>query len=489
MNSATVDLIYLDPPFNSNKKWQRPMDGKLQKVIETVIENDDELFQKWIDYVDKHKDSSGRVLIEFNDAWKYDQEKEEQHQTTIRDRYPAGHQIIEAIGESHSLKMKAYMIFMAVRLIEMKRVLRETGAIYLHCDDTAGHYLKLLMDAIFGVEWYVSHINWQRSASKSDAKKQYGRIADHILYYASPSATFNPQYTKHRDEYIRNAYKHDDGDGRGFYRLDNMCGPGGYHYSYKGFSPNVRGWKCPIETMEQYDKDGLIHFPKNDDGSYNFNRRLSFKRFLSTSKGVVVKNMWTDINALNAKQIEATGYPTQKPLALLERIIKTSSNEGDIVFDPFCGCATAIEAAYKLGRNWIGCDHSFMTVPLVRYRLQGNAKAICGYKANPQIAPTRDDVKEEAIQPDFHSKLTPSQREEIRMYYFGQQKGVCEGCGNHYDYKIFHLDHKRAKSKGGRDEKDNLQLLCGPCNSRKGAKDESECPWMYKFSVEFKRKR
>ena len=180
--------------------------------------------------------------------------------------------------------------------------------------------------------------------------------------------------------------------------------------------------------------------------------------------------MWFDPKPINSMAKEKTGYPTQKPLALLERIVKASSREGDLVFDPFCGCATAIEAAYRHRRNWIGCDQSFMSVPLVRYRLQGNANAICDYKANPTDPPIREDVQDEARQPDFHSKLTQSQREEIRMYYFGQQKGVCLGCGNHYDYKIFHLDHRQASSKGGKDEKENLQLLCGPCNSRKGAK-------------------
>ena len=240
MNSNTVDLIYLDPPFNSNKKWQRPLDGKLQAAIETVIENDDDLFQKWLEYVDKNKDASNRVIIKFNDAWEYNAEKEEQHQTIIRERFPALHQIIEGVGESYSLKMKAYMIFMAVRLIEMKRILSKSGSIYLHCDDSAGHYLKILMDAVFGNEMFRAHISWKRQPAKSMVSKNYGRVSDHILYYATSTCFFDPQYLPLDEEYVEKKYTRKDEKGR--YMLINVVGYGGHHYDWKGWQPPEKGW-------------------------------------------------------------------------------------------------------------------------------------------------------------------------------------------------------------------------------------------------------
>ena len=431
MNSETVDLIYLDPPFNSNKKWQRPMEGKLQRDLDILIkagaDKDKDLYRRWSKYVDENKDDQDRLIMKFDDAWEYNEVKEEQKEE-IRFKKPTVYQIIETVGASHSKKMKAYLIFMAVRLIEMHRILKPTGSLFLHCDPYANSYIRLILDAIFGIENMKNELIWCYS-SPGNILRFFPRKHDTIFFYAKGDRwKFNADDVRipHTDSSIKR------------YRAGK----------YKGWNENDQN------TMK-YIERGKLPF-----------------------------SWWNDIPRIWGTAKEKVGYPTQKPVALLKRIILACSDEGDIVFDPFCGCATAIEAAYLLGRNWIGCDLSFITVPLVKYRLQGNARAICTYKRNDVDPPVRDDYQE-AVQPDFHSKLTHREREDIKEHYFGKQKGVCLGCGTHYDYKIFHLDHRKPRSKGGRDEKENLQLLCGSCNSRKGAKDERECMWMYKFSDEY----
>lgn len=432
MNSETIDLIYLDPPFNSDKKWQRPMEGKLQKDLDVLIKaganQDKDLYRRWSKYVDENKDDQDRLIMKFDDAWEYNEVKEEQKEE-IRWKKPAVYQIIETVGSSHSKKMKAYLIFMAVRLIEMHRILKSTGSLYLHCDPYANSYIRLLLDAIFGINNMRNELIWCYS-SPGNIFRFFPRKHDTIFFYTKgESWTFNADEVRipHTDSSIKR---------------------------YK--AGKYKGWNEDDQNTLKYIERGKLPF-----------------------------SWWNDIPRIWGTAKEKVGYPTQKPVALLKRIINASTNEGDLVFDPFCGCATAIEAAYKLGRNWVGCDISFITVPLVKYRLQGNAKAICNYKRNDLKAPKRDGYQE-FVQPDFHSRLTQKEREEIKDHYFGQQRGVCLGCGNHYDYKIFNLDHIEARSKGGLDVKDNLQLLCGPCNSRKGAKAESECAWMYKFSTEYK---
>ena len=425
MNSETVDLIYLDPPFNSDKKWQRPMEGKLQRDLDVLIkagaDRDEDLYRRWSKYVDENKDDQDRLIMKFDDAWEYNEAKEEQKEE-IRWRYPTIYQTIETVGVSHSLKMKAYLIFMAARLIEMWRILKPTGTLFLHCDPYANSYLRLILDSLFGHENFRNEILWCYSGG-GVPKNDFPRKHDTILRYSKS------------DKWIFNIERRPYGD----------------HNTTGRRATDLGGTR-----NTEYHKEGTP-----------------------------INNWWTDIKPVINWHTERVGYPTQKPVALLKRIIKACSDEGDIVFDPFCGCATAIEAAYRLGRNWIGCDLSFITVPLVKYRLQGNARAICTYKRNDVDPPVRDD-HQEVVQPDFHSKLTPREREDIKEHYFGKQKGVCLGCGTHYDYKIFHLDHRKPRSKGGRDEKENLQLLCGSCNSRKGAKDEKECTWMYKYSDEYK---
>ena len=243
----------------------------------------------------------------------------------------------------------------------MARVLSRRGAIYLHCDDTACHHLRLLMDGAFGAAAYRNMITWQRSAGKCDAKRSFGRISDIIFHYARDGAVFNPQFTPLKAEYIAKSYRHDDGDGRGLYRLSDLGNPrpGGYAYQWKGYAPPAKGWSCPMATMERYHSQGRLHYPKKSDG------RVQFKRYLADSNGTPVGNIWSDIG-----MTQRPDYPTQKPVALLERIIAASSISGDLVFDPFMGSGTTLVAARRLGRRYAGCDVSPDAVAATRDRLE-----------------------------------------------------------------------------------------------------------------------
>ncbi|MDR3181378.1 MAG: site-specific DNA-methyltransferase, partial [Planctomycetaceae bacterium] len=283
----SVDLIYLDPPFFSNRNYE-------------VIWGDE-----------------GEVRS-FKDRW--------------------------SGGIDH------YIAWLKERVEQMHRVLKETGSLFLHCDWHADAYIKVwILDKIFGMGNFRGEIIWQRTNAHSDAKKKLAVLTDTLWYYTkSNKFTYNPAYGELDKKYVDDFYKYDDGDGRGVYRLGDLTNtrPGGYNYSYKGYKPNANGWRCPIETMRRWDKEGLIAFPKSKD------QRLSIKRYLDNSQGTLLGNLWTDIQNVQGK--ERIGYPTQKPEALMERIIQCASNEGDLVLDPFVGGGTTAIAADKLHRRWIG---------------------------------------------------------------------------------------------------------------------------------------
>jgi site-specific DNA-methyltransferase (adenine-specific) len=263
--------------------------------------------------------------------------------------------------------MMAYLAMMAVRLIELHRVLKPTGSLYLHCDPTASHYLKLLLDGVFGKECFVNEIIWKRSHAHNDAgqgSKHFGRVSDTILFYAkSESRIWNPLYTDYDQSYIDRDYRRVDADGRR-YRLDNIQGPGGASkgnpfYEVMGVSKH---WRYSRAKMDELIAVGRIIQTK--PGAVP-----AYKRYLDEGAGVPVQNMWSDIPVINNRSKEMLPYPTQKPLALLERIINASSNEGDVVLDPFCGCGTAVDAAQKLGRRWIGIDVTHLSIGLIERRL------------------------------------------------------------------------------------------------------------------------
>ncbi len=266
--------------------------------------------------------------------------------------------------------LMAYLIMMAIRLVEMHRLLKPTGSLYLHCDPTASHYLKVLLDQIFGLPNFRNEIIWKRKTGRGETQhksNRFGNAADIILFYAkSDENRFTTQFGESDPEYIERFFRHRDVDGRR-YRIDNLASPSprpNLMYTYKGYKPPAKGWAISKELMEQWDKEGRLHFPNSQDG------RIQRKRYLDELQGQPIQNLWDDISPISSHSGERIGYPTQKPIALLERIIEASTTKGDIVMDPFCGCGTAIAAAEKLGRKWIGIDITFLAIALIKKRLR-----------------------------------------------------------------------------------------------------------------------
>ena len=344
--SESIDLVYLDPPFNSNANY-----NVLFKSL---------------------AGSGSQAQIEaFEDTWHWGHEAEGAFDQVMRSGNTNVADMLRAmrsfLGDND---MMAYLAMMAVRLIELHRVLKSTGSIYLHCDPTASHYLKIVLDAIFGATNFRNEIIWKRKAGRGEtnnAAVRFGVSHDILLFYAkSPIAKFNRQYRKNNQKYLDAKFTHDDGDGR-LYRLDNLTSPSlrpNLRYAYKGYQPPEKGWAVSLETMQQMDAEGRIYFPADKA------KRLQRKRFLDKLEGETVDTLWDDISPINSQAQERLGYPTQKPLTLLERLILSSSSPGDVVLDPFCGCGTAVHAAQKLGRAWIGIDVTHLAISLIERRLK-----------------------------------------------------------------------------------------------------------------------
>jgi DNA modification methylase len=335
--SESVGLIYLDPPFNSKRDYNL-------------------LFKS------PEGERSQAQVTAFEDTWQWGERAAIAFDEVMRSRHSEAATVLNAmrafLGESDAM---AYLAMMAGRLIELHRVLKSTGSIYLHCDSTASHYLKILMDSIFESRNFRNEITWKRSAAHSDAKA-YGKNTDILLFFSkSNQFTFNTHFQPYTDEY-RARFKNKDKDGRAW-QDDNLTAKGlsggGYEYAYKGVSSL---WRCPPETMERLDKEGRLHFTRKGG--------IRLKRYLDEMQGIPCQALWDDIPPINSQSKERLGYPTQKPLALLERIIAASSNPDDIVLDPFCGCGTAVDAAEMLGRNWLGIDITHLAVGLIERRLK-----------------------------------------------------------------------------------------------------------------------
>jgi len=267
--------------------------------------------------------------------------------------------------------MMAYLTMMAVRLLELHRILKPAGSLYLHCDETASHYLKILLDSIFGPRSFQNEIIWKRTTTHNDSKT-WSRVSDVILFFSKGKEfTWNTPREEYSEEYVATRYKGDDGDGRK-YMLDNMTSPNprpNMMYEWKGFPSPTMGWRYSKETMTRLDSENRVWYPRKRDGSFDTDKRPRIKKYLEEMDGAVMGAIWTDIFPINSQAQERLGYPTQKPLALLERIISASSNEGDLVLDPFCGCGTTVHAAQKLNRRWIGIDITHLAISLVKRRL------------------------------------------------------------------------------------------------------------------------
>lgn len=345
---GSVDLVYLDPPFNSNRDYN-------------VI------------FKDESGNKSDAQLIAFEDTWHWGPDAERQYEYLTNTAANGGRvpdsvsTIVDALRHGIGTnQMMAYLTEMTVRLVELHRVLKPTGSLYLHCDPTASHYLKVVLDAIFGPERFLSEITWQRTATKGDAVRKWGAVHDVLLFYAKGSTySFRPQYLSQDADYL-SRYRLDDHDGRGPYRIAPLDSPNprpNLTYEYKGFQPPAKGWRVSRDLMEQLDQEGRLAFPTKPGG------RIGRKHYLLEQEGRKATDVWTDITPLQAASAEKLGYPTQKPLVLLERILEASSNPGDVVLDPFCGCGTALVAAQKLGRRWIGIDVTYLSIAVMKARL------------------------------------------------------------------------------------------------------------------------
>ena len=338
----SVDLIYLDPPFNSNATYN-------------------------VLFRERSGEDSAAQITAFDDTWRWGLESELAYQEVITEQAGKVGELLAAmrafLGQND---MMAYLTMMAQRMVELHRVLKSTGSIYLHCDPTASHYLKLMMDAIFGASNFRNEIVWRRANAHNDPKR-FGRISDTILYYGKSSVVnWNPQHTPYREEYYQSHFSQDD-DGR-YYRTVPLDAPRhgegsqALLYEWHGKLPApTRTWAVRRETMEQYEREGLIRYTRTGTPT--------LLKYADEMPGVPLQNIWTDIPPINPQAHERLGYPTQKPEALLERIINASSNEGDVVLDPFCGCGTAVAAAERLNRRWVGIDITHLAITLIRHRL------------------------------------------------------------------------------------------------------------------------
>lgn len=340
---ASVDLIYLDPPFNSNRNYN-------------------------VLFKTEAGDQSAAQLTAFEDTWHWDINTEAIYRELITaPRVPAAvSAMITALRDFiGSNQMMAYLTNMTIRLVELHRVLKPTGSLYLHCDPTASHYLKIVLDAIFGFENFRNEIVWKRTNAKSLAFTNFAKDHDVIFRYTkSNSWVWNQVYIPHDPEYVKKFYRHVDIESGRVYQLADLTNPNkdrpNLTYEFLGVT---RVWRWTKERMQKAFNDGLIYQHTPDSIP-----RL--KRYLDEQMGNPIDDTWVDIGPLQAADAEKLGYPTQKPQALLERIIAASSNPGDLVLDPFCGCGTAVAAAQALGRRWIGIDITHLAVALIKYRIQ-----------------------------------------------------------------------------------------------------------------------
>ncbi len=340
----SVDLIYLDPPFNSNRNYN-------------------------VLFKESGGQDSQAQIVAFKDTWQWDRTSERAYADLILCAPAQVAKMIGAIRDFIGINpMMAYLMMMTARLLELRRVLKPTGSLYLHCDPTASHYLRIVLDTIFGVENFRNEIIWKRTSAHSSANR-YGAIHDVILFYTKTDRfCWNRQYTPYDPEYLKKFYRHTDEDGRR-YRVSDLTAAGISNGSsgevWRGI--DVAGkrvhWKFGIDTLEKLDKQGRIYWPPKGT-------MPAYKRYLDEVKGIALQDIFSDIPPIGAQAKERMGYPTQKPVALLERMISASSNPGDMVLDPFCGCGTAVAAAQKLNRRWIGVDITHLAVALQKYRLK-----------------------------------------------------------------------------------------------------------------------
>ena len=438
LESDSVDLVYLDPPFNSKREYRAPIGSQAEG-------------QK------------------FDDTWRWD-ELDVKWLGEIARRNPKLSSVIRMAREVQGDGTAAYMCFMGVRLLELARVLKPTGSIYLHCDDTAGFLLRASMEAIWGSEAYRNEITWKRSMGAKNNAGQYQRDRDVILYFAGKGRTWNRPCVPLTKEVADRWYRYVEANGRRYNVADLQApGEGGYRYEFLGV---VRGWRYPEKRMKQLVHTGRIVHKTLQPDQHPRTNVPGYKRYLDESKGAPIGTLWTDIPMLNRSSKERTGWQTQKPLALLERIIRASSNPGDVVLDPFAGCATACVAAARLGRRWIGIEACDAAGDILESRLLDASSDLGELGAEfADVVIVRDRLP---VRPDVQETSATTKRgwrtKDNMDHLYGVQRGNCAGCGLHLPDRLLEVDHIHPRSKGGGNQLDNLQLLCSHCNRVKGAK-------------------
>jgi DNA modification methylase len=340
---ASVDLIYLDPPFNSNASYN-------------------------VLFKEKSGEESAAQITAFEDTWQWSVEVEAVYKEIVTNGPRKLADLMQALlaflGRND---MMAYLVMMAIRLVELHRVLKSTGSIYLHCDPTASHYLKLVMDGIFGPDKFRNEVIWQRTSAHNDPSR-YGRVHDILFFYSrGENRVWNQQHDEADENYYAaHDFEHDE-QGR-LYRKRDLTAPAhgrtSGQYRWKGkLPPKGRMWSYTEENMERLEREGRIAYTKTG--------MARLKIYANDLKGIPYQDVWARPDLwLNSAAAERLGYPTQKPEALLERLIKSSSNEDDVVLDPFCGCGTAVAVAEKLKRRWMGIDITYLAINLVQRRLR-----------------------------------------------------------------------------------------------------------------------
>ena len=463
LNSESVHLIATDPPFNKGRDFHATPDSL----------------------------ASG---ASFQDRWSWKEDVHQEWIDQLEDDWPNVYHVIEGSRKSYGDDMGAFLCFMAVRLLEMHRILRKDGSMYLHCDPTASHYLKELMDAIFGKENFRNEVVWRRTMSKNFLTKDFGRNHDVIFRYTkSNNFIFNKDAVRKPYEEIPNGYRKGS-DGRYFatapvYASGARNGTSGQPAWFRGVKYTPRKdthWRVAggmkdgenvSEGWARLDKEGKMGISKNGKLPYSI-------RYLDEMLGIALDDVWADVPI--PSRVESTGYPTQKPLTLYERFIKASTNKGDLVLDPFAGCATTCVAAEKLGRQWVGMDiwDGAYGVTIDRIKKEGYLAGPDGTRNDLIVTegaitysnkpPRRTDDAEYAVPylktiKDVHEPPGPKMtRAQMYKYLLEQHGHICQGCDRKFDDKRYlELDHNTPRSDGGLNHISNRILLCGPCNKLK----------------------
>ena len=450
----SIDLVYLDPPFNSKRTYN-------------------------VLFKDEGGQESEAQIAAFDDTWHWTPAAEEAYRQLIEDAPGEVGQVIGAMRGfvGHTSQMMAYLVMMAIRLVELHRVLKPTGSLYLHCDPTASHYLKIILDTIFGPENYRNEIIWKRTSAHSSAKK-YGNVHDVLLFYTkSDKFTWNEVFQPYDPEYVETFFD-TVGDNDKRYKRADLTGAGvsGGESGriWRGIDVTAKGrhWMHAPKDLDVLDAQGKIHWPKKEGGM----PRL--KQYPEDMPGVSLQDVWNDIRPLHNLAAERLGYPTQKPEALLERIIAASSNEGDLVLDPFCGCGTTIAAAQKLNRRWVGIDITHLSIALQKYRLRDSFAIAAGVDYSVIGEPVSLDAARMLAEDDRYQfqwwALSLVQARPLGATA-GQKKGK-KGADQGIDGVINFIDDKDGTAKrvlvqvkSGKVSSRDIRDLVGTVNREKAA--------------------